>query len=171
MSGKIRGFTLIETVMALAIMGLIIVSVLGVFVKGNQAIKKSQHQTTGITIAQKKLSETKSLLSLYPMADDNIKAYISSSITGDINDIQPAGAVIVWPSSSPIVPVTIKGTEVLSINDKYDFEIYIEDYVSTITHTSMKDLKQVTVKVDWLDPVTGRMMITKMSTLITKPIF
>ena len=49
-----KGFTLIETVLSIALMGVVIVTVLGVFVKGSQALKKGRYRLIGVNIAQRK---------------------------------------------------------------------------------------------------------------------
>ena len=54
-----KAFTLTETVIAVAIMGLIIITVLGVFVTGNNAIKKGRSVIVATNIAEKKTFRNK----------------------------------------------------------------------------------------------------------------
>jgi type II secretory pathway pseudopilin PulG len=169
MANKRKGFSLVETVISVAIMGLVIVTVLGVFVAGNNAIKKGRYRTAGINIAEKKIAEVRNLLATYPDPNTDMRGYIDPNTISGFDHIEPSsGQLIVWsePSAS-MTAFTIYGTENVSTTGDYEFNIKMEDYIDSSSNTIF-DLKLTTVIIYWMDPVSGRQMITKMSTLITE---
>ncbi|MEQ8171597.1 MAG: type II secretion system protein [Candidatus Eremiobacterota bacterium] len=170
MLNKSRGFSLVETVISVAIMGIVIVTVLGVFVAGNNAIKKGRYRTAGVNIAEKKIAEIRNLLITYPHVNTDMRSNINSStISGTIDHIEPSsGQLIVW--HDPVASMTafgIYGLENISTTGDYEFAIKLEDYVDSST-TTIFNLKLVTVTIYWIDPVSGRQKITKMSSLIAR---
>lgn len=170
MVNKRKGFSLVETVISVAIMGLVIVTVLGVFVAGNNAIKKGRYRTAGVNIAEKKISEMRNLLATYPDFNTDIRGYIDpNTISGTIDHIEPSsGQLIVWhdPGAS-MTAFGIYGLEHISATGDYEFAIKLEDYIDSST-TTIFNLKLVTVTIYWMDPVSGRQVVTKMSSLIAR---
>jgi len=60
-----KGFSLIETVIAIALMGVVIITVLGVFISGNNAIKSGRYTTVALNIGKEKIAETGNLFMIY----------------------------------------------------------------------------------------------------------
>lgn len=59
---KLKGFSLAELVIGIAIMGFIIISVLAVFFNGINAIKKGRYQSSAVNMLESKISQTRLIL-------------------------------------------------------------------------------------------------------------
>lgn len=166
---KKRAFSLIETILAVSVMGLVIVTVLGVFVAGNNALKKGKARITGINIAEKKITETRNLLATYNTPNTDISIYIDpNTISGTITSLDPSTNMIIWKDPpSGMTAAGIYGTESISAIGVYDYEIKIQDFINYSSVTTF-NLKEVTVTVYWIDPVSGKQKIITMSSLISK---
>ncbi len=156
---KTKGFTLTETVISIAIMGLVIITVLGVFAMGNNAIKKGRSIVIATNIAEKKISEVRNLLAKYPDYITTITETIFRESITSIDAVNP-NSIIIWNASAgpPPVPmamtpdtITITGTEVIPRSGDYSYTITIKDYIDSST-IKLPDLKKVDVEVRWLDP-------------------
>ena len=166
-----RGFSLVETVISIAIMGVVIVTVLGVFVTGNNAIKKGRSIVIATNIAEKKISEVRNLLAKNPDYLDPIdEGLFRASITG-IDTIDP-NSIVIWNYSGGAAAamsddITITGVEEIPRSGDYGFEITIKDYTDS-TPSLLPDLKKITVKVSWTDPPSTIVKEMKISSLIAK---
>jgi len=138
---KIRGFTLIETVISIGIMGLIIVSVLSVFVAGLNAIKEKSNESEISSFAVSKVNEIKVLFIKYPDYNYDISSKIASVVSGNITYASPS-PVILWKDP----PVACADLKIEGNEGLYKFEILVQDYYDGTSYNY--EMKQVTVKVN-----------------------
>jgi hypothetical protein len=150
-------------------MGLVIITVLGVFVAGNNALKKGKARITGINIAEKKITEVRNLLAIHNKPNTDISGYIDpNTISGTITSIDPSSNMIVWKDPpAGMTSAGIYGNEEISITGVYIYEIKIQDFIN-YAFVPTYNLKQVTVTIYWIDPVSGKQKIVTMSSLISK---
>jgi prepilin-type N-terminal cleavage/methylation domain-containing protein len=130
-----KGFSLTEIVIAIALLGMVIAIVCGVFVKGLEAIKKGKYRSAGLHVADKKFTEFNN----YDLADPN--GIIITEPNQYIKGVTSASSSsIPWNSLLGTVDCVIYGTEdMVGIN--YNFSIKVEGYQNNI--------KKVSVTVTW----------------------
>lgn len=164
-----RGFTLIETVMSIAIMALVIVNVLGVFAIGNNAIKKSKSIVIATNVAEKKISEIKNLCTIYKDYNVNITdTDITDNISGSNITITPMPPFKLWQKPPASMTATsIYGIEKIDNVGDFKFEIEINDYIDSYL-TTIYDVKKVMVTVKWIDPPSMEEKKSSIITLIAK---
>lgn len=153
---KKKGFSLLEIVIAIALLGLVMVTICTVFARGLQAIKKGQKSSAALYIANKKIDEVVNADLSDPY--DILPKKLCENIAGyDPSSINPSSPDIDWDDTFDTT--VIKGQENVG-EVKYDFEITIKGYV--------KDLKKVIVKLTWVDPVMGGAKSMVIHTLLAK---
>ncbi len=138
---KIRGFTLIETVISIGIMGLIIVSVLSVFVAGLNAIKEKNNESEISSFAVSKIDEMKVIFIKYPDYNYDIATKITSVVSGNITYISPSPVILWKDPPDACSDLKIEGNEGL-----YKFEILVHDYYDGTAYNY--EMKQITVRVN-----------------------
>jgi type II secretory pathway pseudopilin PulG len=170
---KKKGFSLIETVIAIALVGMVIVTILLVFTRGNDAIKKSRSIIMATTMAEKKISEVRNLMAKYPkygeiIDETEFRESISDMYTIDPNSIAIWNGIEATGTSLPMSPdtITITGTENTGLGI-YEFEIIIIDYTEPVEGLQ-PDIKDVSVEITWTDPPSTLLKKLKMKTLIAK---
>jgi prepilin-type N-terminal cleavage/methylation domain-containing protein len=151
-----KGFTLSEIVIAVALLGIILVVISLVFMKGLFAIKKGRYRATAFNIANSKfvelsnagLSEPNGI----PVADFPIliKGYTGCVDHGNTTSIP-------WPDSGGI-DYEITGVEQFPGLD-YNFDITVQSYGD--------NLKKIGVEVTWNQPDVGKQRI-QLYTLLTR---
>ena len=136
-----KGFTLIEIMTAIAILGLVIVTICGVFIHGLNAIKKGKYRACAIHIAKQKFNELGEI-NLGDPSGIPVKKLSEpppeECIEGWQNSDPDIGDYIRWDASTPLYKISGK-QKMAGI--EYDFDVVIEHY--------HKNLKKVTVKVTW----------------------
>ena len=164
-----RGFTLVETVISIAIMALVIVNVLGVFAIGNNAIKKSKSIVTATNVAEKKIAEIKNFCTTYKDYNVDITdTDISDNISGNNITINPVPPFKLWQSPpAPMTATSIYGIEKIDNVGDFKFEIEINDYIDSSLIT-VYDIKKVMVTVKWIDPPSMEEKKSSIITLIAK---
>ncbi|MEQ8223458.1 MAG: type II secretion system protein [Candidatus Eremiobacterota bacterium] len=155
-----RGFSLIEIMTAIGIMGIVIVTVCGVFVHGLDAIKKSKFRACAIRIANQKFSE----LNKADLGDPNGIPLDKLSLpdpNGYIEGLEhcaPTGfQYISWQGDADSFELTGKQS---MDNVPYTFNMTIANF------KSKNNIKQVTVKITWSE-VEGEKKI-ELCTLISR---
>ncbi|HPZ08751.1 MAG TPA: prepilin-type N-terminal cleavage/methylation domain-containing protein [Candidatus Eremiobacteraeota bacterium] len=161
----IKGFTLIEIMTAVGILGILIVTICGVFVHGLYAIKKGKYRSAAIHVANQKFTELSEVDLGDPGGIPTEKISVPISEGGCINgfiDCEKNGNenYIKWVGTAE--PYVINGRQKMADID-YNFKITIEAYKNNI-----EDLKKVTVLVTWTD-VHGNQRI-RLCTLLTRRI-
>ena len=150
-----RGFSLAEVVIAVALLGVIIVIISGVFVRGLHAIKKSRYRVVAVNISDKKCSELRYLFlnTITPISRGEIadSIYGAESVDNDFD----WGTLV-----SPAPPVHIEGKETVD-NIEYSFIIEISD------EGTVDGLKEVEIKMVWPE-VEGERSFN-VSTLLSSP--
>lgn len=151
-----KGFSFIELLLAVVLLGVIIVTILGVFVHGLHAIKKSRYRVIAVNIANKKCSELRYLFlnNGDPISEDTIKNNIYGTDNVD-NDF-------IWDSGN----VEIRGKETAD-HIPYNFIINIAQEGSNDTKGVILLLKKVDIEVNWKE-VEGTRHV-KMSTYLSRP--
>ena len=156
---KSKGFTLVETLIALAIIGGVITAVLGLFLIGSNAMKKSHSKRDVTSITEKKISEVKALYAKYPYKEYPLgvtQADIKDIVT-NVEEILPSTATVpLWYSSSLS---SISGIENVR-NQQYNFIISF--------HSEIDEINQVGLIVIWRDPVSGEIKKSSSTILITR---
>ena len=137
-----KGFSLMEIIIAVAVLGIVIISVCGVFLHGLDAIKKSKYRGCAVHIASQKFTELEEVDLGNNSGIPTDKISIPPGDGGYIEGFQSSAPdnvdFINWGSSG--VFYTIKGKQ--SMEDiPYDFTITIENYGD--------NLKKITVEVFW----------------------
>jgi len=139
-----KAFSLVEIMTGIGLLGLIIITICGVFVHGLEAIKKGRYKGGAIHIANQKFDEVKE-------ADWGDPSGVP---TAGLSDAPPAGYIegfdfcidpgygscIGWKKTDYMGEYRISGLQNMSGID-YGFDIYIDCYGDNI--------KKVTVKVTW----------------------
>jgi type II secretory pathway pseudopilin PulG len=137
---KFKGFTLIETVISIGIMGLIIVSVLSVFVTGLNAIKERRNESEISSFATGKINQLKTLFIKYPDYNYDIAAKIPLIITGDFTFVSPSPAILWKDPPGSCTDLKVEGSEY-----SYKFSILVQDYYDGTSYNY--EIKKLTVKV------------------------
>jgi prepilin-type N-terminal cleavage/methylation domain-containing protein len=148
-----KGFTMMEMLWAIALMGTIMVVVAGVFVHGMNAIKKGRYQMWAFSVIEEKIIQFRKL----PLNDPNIPA-------STIRDTLEANSVdnnLSWGALSPAI--NVQGRKDLNFL-KYNYQIKIEEY----DPGSSLNIKKITMDINWKEP-DGRQEAVKSITFITKP--
>ena len=120
---RLKGFSLAELVIGIAIMGFIIISVLAVFFNGINAIKKGRYQSSAVNVLETKISQARLLLLKCPNVKDDVTAKIPTIVKGDITSISPSPAIVWNEPNTPSIPVEIEG-----IDNEFNFSILIDEY-------------------------------------------
>ena len=147
MKTKAKGFTLAETLISLSIIGLVITSVLGLFIIGSNSMKQASTQRDVTWVMEKKLSEVKDLYAKYPHSKYSsgiTPAQILEIITSLSEILPDTNPVDIW---SPSGLSSMSGIETIN---KISYNFIISFYSDT------GEIKQVGLVVTWYDPVTGK---------------
>lgn len=152
---KIKGSNLIEIVLAIALLGMVIVIISGVFISGLESIKKGKEIAVALNIAKKKIDEIKRVD--LTCSEGIYKKELLENIKGCNPDtLIPEDSYIPWDSTGN---QEIEGTEILGGRD-YNFFISIEG--------SENNLKKLTVKVDFSVPGDRGSKIVELTTLLAR---
>ncbi len=143
LSCKKGGMTLTEIIISVALLGMVIITLSGVFVRGLYAIKKGKYRASAIHIGNQKYAELKSLDWTNPLglpadklnAPDCVIEGHTLSVPHNNDDYIP------WDITAD--PYEIYGLQEMS-GIRYDYYIILE--------SQDKDLKKVQVKVSWEEP-------------------
>lgn len=148
---KKHGFSLIEMVIGVALMGLIIVSVLAVFSGGITTLKKGSFQAAVTRYTESKLAQVRLLFTKCPQFNRDVEDEIPEIITGKITSITPSGyyPVIIWEYPPDSIYIQIEGEEDMAGVGFLKYTITIEDYEGP---TYDYDIKKVSVKTKSDDP-------------------
>ena len=151
---RLKGFTLSEIVISIGILALVIVSVLAVFAKGLNAMKRGDFQAAAARFAESKIAQVELLFVKFPQYDRNVRGDIPDVITGNITEIKGSSPyshspVILWHNPPDAIHVEIEGNEDLEGTGYFEFKILIEDYDGPLYNY---DIKKVTVTVSCPDP-------------------
>ena len=147
MKNKVKAFTLAEILISLSIIGLVVTSVLGLFIIGSNSIKQASTQRDITWVMEKKLSEVKDLYEKYPHSkySTGITPAQISEIISNVSEILPdTNPVDIWASSGLS---SMSGTET---TNKISYNFIISFYSDT------DEIKQVGLVVTWYDRVTGK---------------
>jgi len=130
---KKNAFSLCEMIIAIALFGLVIVTVCSVFIHGFNAIKKGKEIAIAVHLINKKFDEISNLELDIPSGISknnlcsNIEGYSPASITPDNNYVS-------WSASGY---QEIEGTEIIA-DKEYTFFIKIESYKDNIKKISIE---------------------------------
>ena len=152
-----KGFSLFEIVIAIALLGLVMVSVCSVFAYGIESIKKGQKNAIAIHIGKKKLNELNNI----DLNDPNGITYKSlcTSIEGyDPAQTPPTENCISWDITGQH---DITGSEKIA-GSSYNFTVGIEGF--------QPGLKKISVTVKWFDSE-GKEKNFKLNTLLARKIY
>lgn len=151
-----EGFSLTEVVIGVALMGLVIIVICGVFVQGLNAIKKGKYRAMALHIANQKYSELTNVDWSHPygIVEDDLCSPPTGYIEG--SSYSSSGGYIDWTGGSCIV----EGSQTMD-NIDYDYRIIFEPY-----GTAMKNLKKVSVIVRWKE-INGEQKV-RLCTLISR---
>jgi len=167
-----KGFTLIEILIAICFIGVILVTVSGVFVQGNNAIKKGRTRSTAINIADKKVAHVHEMVdlaradviigsSLINVLTDGDSAGSTVKFNGSV--VVPGNDYIIWPDgTTPAIPIESQGTFIVKGSGSYDYKLTITDY----NYPAETFLKKVRIEVTWKE--TGLNQKFFMESLISK---
>jgi len=142
---SITGFSLIEIMIAVGLIGVVIITVCGVFVHGLDAIKKSKFKACALRIANQKFSELNKVdlgdpngipLNKLSLPDPN--GYIEGLEHCTPDSVQ----YIPWEGSAD--PFEFKGKQYMD-NIPYTFNMTIANF------KSRNNIKKVTVKITWFE--------------------
>ena len=177
---KRKGFTLAETVIAVALLGILLVTICGVFVHSTRAIKKGRYRIAGLNLAEKKISEIRNLFALLSDNGTIICSQIlfssedypgivsySDSVTDDGSTVAPATEINIW--QTPYRPLEIKGTENIPQTGDYEFTVLMEDYITPDAPENIDGIKKITVTVAWMEPQVGEQTLTTKTILVKPP--
>ena len=135
-----KGFSLLEIVIATALLGLVLVTIGSVFAKGLEAIKKGQKNAVALNIARKKIEEVINID--YSDPDYLLTQKLMASVEGySTCSITPSGSTnLRWNDNIDVL--SLSGEEVVG-EVIYTFDIKIEGY--------RPGLKKVSVYLKWFD--------------------
>jgi len=153
LKNKNKGFSMMEMLWAIALMGTIMVVIAGVFVHGINAIKKGRYQMWAFSVIEEKVVQFKKL----PLNDPNIPASIIKT-TLEANSVDNN---LTWGSLSPAI--NVQGKKDLNFI-KYNYQLKIEEY----DPGSPMNIKKLTMNVNWREP-DGKQETVRSITFITKP--
>jgi prepilin-type N-terminal cleavage/methylation domain-containing protein len=155
-SNRKSGMTLTEIMIALMLLGLIIVVMLGVFVKGSYAIKKGRYRITALNLANQKIVEFNNIdLTLSKITRGDIVASIqnvqkvetgnpvrtsATTVTSDTDEIY------IW---NPTKEYKVSGVENIK-GTNYDYTLFIETYTCDLnTSPTEHKLRKLSVVISW----------------------
>ena len=159
MRKDVRGFTLTEILIALAILGTVITAVLGLFLVGSKSLKEGRTRRDVTWIMEKKFSEVKHLYLTYPYdryPSGVTPAQINAIVTNASEILPGTTTVPLWYSSSLS---SISGTETINETD-YNFIISF--------YSDIDEIKQVGIVILWNDPASGEGKETSSTIFISK---
>ena len=176
---KISGFTLAETVISIALLAVVLITVCGVFVHSTRAIKKGRYKLAGLNLAEKKISEIRNLFALLPEdglincqdilysspASPGIVSHSDTLLEGG-SFIEAGTEVEIW--KTPYRSLEIKGTEFIPQTGDYDFYIILEDYIAPEAPENIDGMKKMTVKISWIEPQVGTRDL-EIKTVLSRP--
>lgn len=131
------GFSLVETVVAVNLAGLLIVFLLGIIPFSVVSIKRSGHSIIAVNLAEKLMEQIR-------------RMNFSTLTNGTYNSGTPGPFL----STDLSLPVTIS-TNGVTDTGVYNLTVVIADGTNPITLTSIPDIKSVTVTVTWFERATG----------------
>jgi len=132
--------------------GILLSTVLGVFVYGIDAIKKGRLHTTALNLADRKIVEVHNLMrSLDPndcITGDKLKAIFSNSNTIKYKgtDIAPTMSCKVWDKTNPNTDIHAEGTIPIKGTATYKYIFDLKNDPSNANN----DIKKVRVEVSWV---------------------
>ncbi len=153
---KKQGFSLTEIVIGVALMGLVILVICGVFVQGLNAIKKGKYRAMALHIANQKYAELTNIDWSHPygIIEDDLCSPPTGYIEG--SSYSSSGGYIDWVGGSCIVD----GSQTMD-NIDYTYRITLEPYPS-----ATRNIKKVSVTVRWKE-IKGEQKV-RLCTLISR---
>lgn len=149
---KEKGFSLAELILAVALTGLLLIVICGVFIFGLNAIEKSKIRSTALNLADKKIAETKNLI--MTLDDyDRITGDRLISIISDSNEIKVGGQIITADEEYEITwgltgnELTATGEISIAGTTDYNYQYELKD--------DQLNLKKVRVEVTWEEERVG----------------
>ena len=151
-----KGFSLVEIIIAIAILGLVVVTICGVFLHGLNSIKKSKYKACAIHIANQKFSEIQDSDWSYPSGLPADRLSQAGLIEGFqyYSDPSDNGSFIDWNYGTS---VAVYGTQSMGGID-YDYTISIDP--------NQPYVKKVSVLLEW-EEIKGHRQL-KLSTLMAR---
>ncbi len=138
-----KGFTLIEIIAALAIIGLGLVGILSLFPVGIDASKRAGDLTNATVLAQGVISQIRSAAEQADLTLNNAKSLFPSSAPQDFRERVGAGNVII-----PIVEDAFS-----QYHELYQYQVQFDDPPKAEKFDDLKrkeiGLQKVTVTVSW----------------------
>ena len=146
---KKHGFSLLEMIIGVALMGLIIVSVLAVFSSGINTLKKGNFQAAVTRYTESKIAQVRLLFTKCPQFNRDVEDEIPEIITGHVISISPSGynPVLIWKYPPASTYIQIDGEEDMAGVGFLKFTITIEDYEGPTYDYDIKKVR-VTTKSD-----------------------
>ena len=146
-----KGFTLVEVMLGIALAGLLLVMLCGVFVYGLNAIEKGRIRSTAINLVERKISEAHNMVKRAGSDDSLTYEELLENIS-DSEEIFYNGVLLsggedcnLWVVD-PSIDNTIEARGTISIKDTADF-----DYIFVFEDSSWPDVKEVSVGLYWED--------------------
>ena len=171
-----KGMTLAEIMTAVGLLSVIIVVILGVFVKGSYAIKKTRYRLTALNVADAKIAELKNLdltfngditrgdilENIVNVDKVEVGFPVRTSATSITSDTD---AIYIWSQDREY---KITGTEHIKDVD-YEYVIFVENCsIGDIDgNPSIMELKRVSVLVSWTKSEERKTI--EIRTLIARP--
>ena len=171
-----KAMTLAEIMTAVGLLSVIIVVILGVFVKGSYAIKKTRYRLTALNLAESKITELKNL----DFTTVIKKIDIVNNIV-NVSEVSESTSSSVRTSSTPVTDDTaeisiwntaneykIRGIERIKDVD-YEYIIFVENSADGEIDGDMllSELKRVSVVISWAKSEERKTI--EMRTLIARP--
>ena len=157
-----KAFSLMEIMVAISLLGLVIIIVCGVFVRGLDAIKKGKYRACAIHVCNQKFSELDNLDFGNPsgIEIESIKVPPPDGYIEGFADFDSHGnSIIPWDSTMGVVDFEILGLQEMA-GIEYNFHIFIEGYDV--------NLKKFKIQINWQEPGGKRKLI--LSKLVTRRI-
>jgi len=160
---KRKGYSLIEILLAVILLGLVLVVICSVFFKALLAIKRGQTSGTAMYIANKKIDEVRSV------DLGNVKGIYIDELYEHIEGFDGLPTefdnYISWDTTSGgISEKIITGKE--GTRGEYEFIIEIRNYQEE--SLTVDNLKSVTVEIKWYDSLQGKEKKLKVDTLLAR---
>lgn len=171
-----KAMTLAEIMTAVGLLSVIIVVILGVFVKGSYAIKKTRYRLTALNLADSKITELKNL--------DFNSVIKRSDIVNTVVNVSEISEATGSPVRTSSTPVTDDTAEIAIWKSNYEYKIrgveHIKDvdyeYIIFVENSpdgeidgdmSLSELKRVSVVISWTKSEERKTI--EVRTLIARP--
>ncbi|MEQ8222247.1 MAG: type II secretion system protein [Candidatus Eremiobacterota bacterium] len=157
-----KGFSLTEIIIAVALLGIALVTVCSVFSRALIGIKRGQTGGTAMYIANKKIDEVRSL------DLGQTKGIYINELYQHIEGYNPPptdlGKEYISWDTTEFSEKTITGKE--GTRGEYEFTIEIKNYYEGAI--AVENFKKITVEVTWLDSLLGEKKKLKVDTFLAR---